>query len=316
MAPARASKVRGGTRDLTIHIDAGKPLAGTVRTTRGDVVPAFTPLVMERRGAMRDIVIARSIVDARGRFAVRVRDGDYDVVAAPSGWAPSPPTQATAGTTNVELVVSAGATIKGTVTSARDARPISFARVTRESFGGGRGASVQPSNAGTVTREDGSFELTGVPAGHVSLTVVAGEFNPKIESGLVAVDGETLGPITLVLTPLDGEGPKLELVGIGLALIADGDALRVDRVIEGGSAGEAGVVPGDRVSAIDGERDRRRPGHGARPRRRDRPDPRPRGHHGARRAVAQPAGRADDRPAQAGDVTDRYYEILGLVGGG
>jgi hypothetical protein len=252
MAPVGIDDVRGGTRDLTIRIDAGLPLAGTVETTDGDAVPAFTLLVMKREGAARDVVIARSIVDAGGRFAVRVRDGDYDVVAAPRGWAPSPPTQAKAGATDVKLVVSAGATIRGTVSSAKDAKPIQYARVMRESLGGGGGASVAPSNAGTVTRADGTFELTGVPAGRVSLTVAAGAFNPKIEAGLVAVDGETLGPIAIALTPIEGDAPKLELVGIGLALVPDGDALRVDRVFDGGSAAEAGVVTGDRVSAIDG----------------------------------------------------------------
>ena len=74
MAPARADRIRGGTHDLTIHLDAGKPLAGTVRTTAGDVIPAFTLLVLERQGSARDIVLARSIVDPAGRFAVRVRD--------------------------------------------------------------------------------------------------------------------------------------------------------------------------------------------------------------------------------------------------
>jgi hypothetical protein len=254
VAPVHADKIRGGTRDLTLQLDAGKLLAGTVRTTAGELVPAFTLLVVERRGAARDLVIARSIVDARGRFAVRVRDGTFGVVAAAPGWAPSPPTPATAGATDLELVVSAGATILGTVTSARDARPIPYARVMRESIGagGGAGGSVQPANAGTVTREDGSFELTGVPAGRVALTVSAGGFNRKIEAGLVAADGQTMGPVAITLTPLDGEAPKSELVGIGLALVPDGDALRVDRVFEGGSAAEAGIVLGDRVSTIDG----------------------------------------------------------------
>jgi hypothetical protein len=254
MAPVYADKIRGGRRDLTLQMDVGKPLAGTVRTTGGDIVPAFTLLVMERRGAARDIVIARSIVDAGGRFAVRVRDGTYDVVAAPPGWAPSPPTQAAAGATDMELLVSSGATIQGTVTSAHDSKPIPNARVMRESIGVGGGAvgSVQPANAGTITREDGTFELTGVPAGRVALTIAAGGFNRKVEAGLVAVEDQTLGPIAITLTPLDGEAPKLELVGIGLALVPDADVLRVDRVFDGGSAAEAGVVLGDRVSAIDG----------------------------------------------------------------
>jgi protocatechuate 3,4-dioxygenase beta subunit len=252
LVPMHAHNIRGGTRDLEIRIDAGQPLAGTVRTRAGEVVPAFTLLVMERRGAERNIVLTRSIVDARGRFAVRVRTGTYDLIAAPAGWAPSPPTQASAGDIGVELVVDAGATVRGVVTSARDGTPIRYARVTRETFGVGAGASVQPANAGTVTRDDGSFQLTGVPAGRMSLTIAAETFNPMIVGGLLAVEGQTLGPIAIALMPLDGKPPKLELVGIGLALVPDGDTLRVDRVFEGGSAASAGIVLGDRVSAIDG----------------------------------------------------------------
>ena len=39
---------------------------------------------------------------------------------------------------------------------------------------------------------------------------------------------------------------------IGVTLVADGDALRVTRVIPGGGAEAAGIVVGDRVTAIDG----------------------------------------------------------------
>ena len=68
-----------------------------------------------------------------------------------------------------------------------------------------------------------------------------------------ARDGETIGPITIGLNKLaPGEEPTLELVGIGVALAADGDALRVDRVIAGGGAAAAGIVVGDRLVAVDG----------------------------------------------------------------
>lgn len=249
-APAWHEAVHGGAHDVTITVDAGKPLAGTVKTKDGDVVAAFTLLVIQRDGAARNVVIARSIVNAEGKFAVRVADGTYDLVAAPPGWAPSPPTTADAGDTTIALVVTAGATISGTVSSARDGSPIQYARVNRESTGGG--ASVQPANAGTVTDAAGHFALTGVPPGPVSLAIGAGEFNPKIESGLVATEGMALGPLAIALTPLDGGPPKLELVGIGVKLVPDGDALRVDGLVPGGAAEGAGVVVGDRLSAVDG----------------------------------------------------------------
>jgi hypothetical protein len=50
------------------------------------------------------------------------------------------------------------------------------------------GASAQPANAGTVTRADGTFELTGIPPGSFSITVAAGGHHPRIEGGLVAAE--------------------------------------------------------------------------------------------------------------------------------
>src|SRR5262249_20757000 len=121
----------------------------------------------------------------------------------------------------------------------------------RETVGGG--ASAQPANAGTVTRPDGSFELTGLPPGKLAITIGADSFHPRIESGLQADDDATIGPITIALTPLaPGEEPTLELVGIGVALSADGDALAVTRVIPGGGADAAGIVVGDHITAVDG----------------------------------------------------------------
>jgi hypothetical protein len=148
-------------------------------------------------------------------------------------------------------VLSAGATLRGVVIAGDDGHGIPNARIMREARGGG--ASAQPANAGTVTREDGSFELDGVPAGPVSLTIAAGEFHPKIEAGITASEGAQLGPVTISLTRLaPGEEPTLELVGIGVQLTADGDTLRVLHVYPGGGGALSGIVEGDRVIAVDG----------------------------------------------------------------
>jgi RNA polymerase sigma factor (sigma-70 family) len=249
-APTTRPDVAGGSRGITLAIDVGAPLAGMVESTDGPV-PAYTLLVMRRAGTARHLVLARSIVDASGRFEVRVRPGDYELVAAASGWAPSAAVKAAAGDTDVKLVVSAGATLRGTVIAADGGGPLPYARIMREAHGGG--ASAQPANAGTVTRADGTFELTGLPPGPVSITIGAGGFHPKIEAGMIASDGATLGPLTIPLTRLaEGEKPAIELVGIGVQLAADGDALRVERVIAGGGAAAAGIVAGDRVVAVDG----------------------------------------------------------------
>lgn len=255
LAPVIERDVRGGARGVTLVMDPGALLAGTVADGADHPVGAFTLLVFRRMGAESELVVARSFVDPRGHFEARVPPGDYELIAAASGWAPSTPVTATAtpgtGPASLRLTVTAGATLRGRVVAADDGSGLHLARVMREARGGG--ASAQPANAGTVTREDGSFELTGIPPGPLSITVGAGGFHPKVEAGMTASDGATLGPLTIAMTRLrEGETPALELVGIGIKLAGDGDTLRVDGVIAGGGAEAAGVVAGDRIIAVDG----------------------------------------------------------------
>lgn len=248
-APVVARAVPSGTTGVQLVLTEGSVLAGTV-TGGGDPIPAFTLLVFASHGASRELVTARSVIEPGGHWRVQVPDGDYVVLATASGWAPSAPTAATPGEP-VTLTMTRGSVVRGRVISRATKAPLAYARVMREAMGGG--ASAAPANAGTVTRDDGSFELTGVPPGRVSLTIAAGGHHPRIEAGLVAVEGADLGPLTIDLKPLaDGEEPKLELVGIGVQLATDGDALRVTGVIPGGGAEAAGVAVGDRVLAVEG----------------------------------------------------------------
>ncbi len=250
-APTQVPNVPGGTKGLEVTLATGEVLAGVVVTPKGDPVPAFSVVAFKREGAERNLITAKSIVEPGGKFELHVPKGDYDLVASASGWAPSKKTAA-APSRDVRLAVSEGATVRGTVKSNVDGSPLQYARVMLETPSGG--ASVTPSNAGTVTRADGIFELTGLPPGPVALTIGAGGFDPKIEGGLEAHDGETIGPIDITMSKiLDGAEPKTELVGIGVALDTDKDAVRVRAVIPGGSAEAAGIVAGDRITAVDGD---------------------------------------------------------------
>ena len=252
-APAFLGGIAGGSTNVKLAIQTGAPIEGVVVTSTGEPVAAYTLLVLMREGAVRHTIDARSIVDPLGRFRVRVPSGDhaFELLASASGLAPTRPTSVSAGATDVKLVVTAGATLRGKVVAADGAGPVPYARIMREAPGGG--ASTNPANAGTVTREDGTFELTGIPPGPVSITIGAGNFHPKIESGMTAVDGGELGPLTITLSKIQaGEKPTLELVGIGVKLAPEGDTLRVDGVFPESGAAAAGIVVGDRFVAVDG----------------------------------------------------------------
>jgi RNA polymerase sigma-70 factor (ECF subfamily) len=250
-APAEKAPVAGGAQDVVLTLDGGKTISGRVENASGEPVPAYTMLVLRRDGLARQSVVERSIVDPRGAFSVRVPDGDYELLAAASGWAPSEGVTAKAGAKDVRIVVTTGATLRGRVIDADTGMPLQYARVAREGAGGG--ASAQPANAGTVTRADGTFELTGIPPGPLSFSIGAGDYHPRLEAGLTAVDGGVLGPIQIALKKLaEGEQPKIELVGIGVKLAADKDTLKVEEVVANGGAADAGILAGDRLTAVDG----------------------------------------------------------------
>jgi RNA polymerase sigma factor (sigma-70 family) len=251
LAQARREHVMGGSQRITITLDDGLPLAGIVRDPDEQPVAAYTLLVTQRRGLVRDVVTTRSVIDPRGRFDVRVPKGDYELLVSATGWAPSAPYAVKAGTTDVHIDLNGGATLQGSVVDGETGAPLAYARVQREGAGGG--ASAQPANAGTVTRSDGTFELTGIPVGPFTISIGAGNYNPRLEGGLVATEGGVIGPIRVPLKKLaDGETPKLELVGIGVQLSADGDALRVGMVVPQSGAAAAGIVVGDHIVAVDG----------------------------------------------------------------
>ncbi|HEY4181644.1 MAG TPA: sigma-70 family RNA polymerase sigma factor [Kofleriaceae bacterium] len=250
-APSHTRDVVGGTASAKLVVEAGLPLAGHVVDGEDQPVPAFTLLVAKRTGLLREVVVARSLVAPDGSFNVHVPRGDYVLTASSAGRAPSKPVTASAGDTSAKLVVTDGATLRGSVIDAETKQPLPYARVMREMGGGG--ASAQPANAGTVTRDDGTFELTGLRPGPVSITIAGGEYHPKIEAGMTAVDGGELGPLVVALTKLkDGETPTTELVGIGVQLTADNDSLVATQVFPGSGALAAGMVVGDHIVALDG----------------------------------------------------------------
>ncbi|TMQ11159.1 MAG: carboxypeptidase regulatory-like domain-containing protein [Deltaproteobacteria bacterium] len=120
--------VLGGSRNVDLVLDTGLPLAGHVVDGRGAPVPVFTLIAMRRAGSARPVLANQSLVDPQGRFSVRVPAGDYDLLVSARGWARSTQAQATAGATDVRIVLGAGAILRGRVVAARARSPAPMAR--------------------------------------------------------------------------------------------------------------------------------------------------------------------------------------------
>jgi len=251
--------VLGGSHNVELTLDTGLPIAGQVVDGRGAPIPMYTLVARRRAGAARVAVATQSVIDPQGRFAIRVPRGDYDLLASARDHARGTLTQAAAGATDVRIVLGSGAILRGKVIASDDHAPIGNASIVcswlpRPDFmSGGAPAGVLPADPGTVTRPDGTFELTGISAGPLAIRIRAEGYYGKLEGAMTATDGAVLGPITIELTRVDTDDQTgIELVGIGLDLYPDGDALRVTRVLTGSGAFDAGIGFGDRVIAIDG----------------------------------------------------------------
>ncbi|MBZ0118466.1 MAG: PDZ domain-containing protein, partial [Sandaracinaceae bacterium] len=85
------------------------------------------------------------------------------------------------------------------------------------------------------------------------IVVRASDHHGRVRSGIVATEGARVDVGTIELAPVEeGEEPALELAGIGAVLSAEGDAMVIGRVIEGGGAAEAGLVAGDAILEVEG----------------------------------------------------------------
>jgi hypothetical protein len=241
--------VLGGSRNVELVLDAGLPLAGRVVDHDGNPVPQFTLIVQRPVGLERPIVTSRSVIDPAGRFALRVAPGDYELIASARGLARNAPLASAAGATELRIALGAGATLRGTVIASDDQAPIAGAAVVL--FAPSLGADADDPRA--VTRSDGSFELAGIPGGPVVIRVQAGGYRARLEAGMTARDGAVLGPVAVALTPLGPDVPRgTDGVGVGVGMVADGDALRVVRIVPGSGAFDAGIEFGDHIVAIDG----------------------------------------------------------------
>jgi hypothetical protein len=260
LAPGEARDIASDAQDLTLTLTRGAALRGVVRDkATGAPVIAFTVSVLEVTGPLeREEYQEMTFFDAQGRYEITgLKPGSFIVLGAAHGYAASseiaftvtdPPTDPG----SIDIVLSRGGRLTGSVVEEKTKKPINGARVSLEgrSNPGGGGAPLLVS---TTTGADGRFELSGLGAGLRSITVVAEGHHGRIVSGLAVAEGGDVGPITVELAKTEeGEEPRIELTGIGAVLSAKDDGLIVGQVLPGGGAAEAGLQPGDVLIGVDG----------------------------------------------------------------
>lgn len=256
-ATATREAVPAGTEDLTLELEEEARLR--VRASAGgEPVASFSVIVERAVGPIaREVVAVQSGYAADGAVEVGgLGPGPHEVtVAAPDHASTAAmPVILRAGTTaELSVELGAGGHLVGRVVDAETSAALANARVTVERRIG-RGASAVPVAETALSGEDGAFALDGVAPGLRSVAVWAADHHGRIRSGLVVEPGRTLDLGTVDLTPVEeGERPQLELAGIGAVLVAEGDGMVIQRVIDGGGAAEAGLAPGDAILEVAGE---------------------------------------------------------------
>lgn len=249
-APAFRRRVSVGS---TVELQLGEEgrLRGLVTSADGPV-SGFAVAVERRVGNLQSWHAASvAEYDPNGSFEVDgLASGRYRVTASAPGYASAEAeVEVSAGSTaNVgRLELGIAGSVRGVVLS--NGEPVSGARVSLE---GRLGNADMPTAKATLTDGSGSFSLTGLSPGRTSLVVAAEGHHARIQSGITIQPGDTV-EVQVSLRELgEDETPTRDLAGIGAILGARGDALVVNRVIEGGGAAAAGLQRGDQILSVDG----------------------------------------------------------------
>ncbi len=260
LVPGEARDIPSDTQNLTLTLTRGAALRGVVRdkATSAPVV-AFTVSVLKVIGPLeRDEYQVMTFFDAQGRYEITgLGSGSFSVTAAAHGYAASSEAPFTiseppADPPPMDIALSRGGRLTGSVLEEETKKPIEGARVSLEGRSNQSTGSA-PLLVSTTTAPDGRFELSGISAGIRSITVIAEGHHGRIVSGLAVAEGGDIGPITVELAKTEeGEEPRIELTGIGAVLSAKDDGLILGQVLPGGGASEAGLQPGDVILRVDG----------------------------------------------------------------
>ena len=257
-ASARKGPVEAGATELVLRLRAdGGRIEGVVRAPDHRPAAGFAILVSQPLGDIEERSIAtQSFYTADGRFELGpLEPGEYYLRAVTDGHAMTERQAVTVRDgerAKVSIQLGRGGQISGRVIDAETSAPIADAavRVDRGPADATLPIAIERS---ALTGPDGRFEIAGVAPGRASVKASASGYHMRIASGLAVKDGDTTETADIELSPVaEGERPSFETESIGVNVAPHEDVLLVFNVSEGGGAAEAGLVPGDRIVAIDG----------------------------------------------------------------
>jgi hypothetical protein len=254
-APGRVSGIEAPAADVRIALAAGGAITGVV-TAGGRPLGHFTVHVV-RRAAQAGGAAAvddgfweqgRRVVAPDGQYRIDdLMPGRYGVTAAAPGLAPveQPDVRvAPGGETRVDLALTPGATLSGTVRDARSGAPVAGAAVKLTT-----GSEL----AMTYTDATGSFSIADIAPGRRSLEVEHPAYVGRVASGIeLGQGGHERVDVTLAAAA-PGRDREFEIAGIGAVLATQDGRLVVQSLVPHGPAAVAGIQPGEEVFSIDGQ---------------------------------------------------------------
>ena len=243
--------------ELTLVLHSGCSLRGTVHDReRHAPVVSFT-VVLQRVAGAGPVPSSPTVYDAEGRFEVRgATPGRYAVQVLAAGYAASAArvvevVESCGNSAEETFSLGHGGTVFGRLADGATHHPL-VGRVSMEGFVD-TGSSPMKVNSSATSDAEGNFELGGLPAGRRSLVAEVDGFHSRMAAGLDVSDGRRTGPVELELDAVPvGAAARMQITGVGAVLrIGDGSA-DVVNTVPGGGAEQAGLAPGDRIVAVDG----------------------------------------------------------------
>ena len=196
--------------------------------------------------------IERGIDAADGTYLLdRLPPGHYACAADTDVGAGSGATDVGTTSMQLDIAITAWATVTGTVVSVRTGQPVPnlSALANPDSNPGSHGLIAALTGTGPKTDATGRFTVPQVAPGQGKVELFAPDAMAALASPpYAAAAGQTVDVgVIKVVPPREGDAGTF-----GLTVTPDDQGLSVANVVAGGPAAQAGVIVGDHVTAIDG----------------------------------------------------------------